>query len=93
MEAQSLFMLISERLLLYSDQIGVPTYNAMYEIMVEMPCTQVLRKPHQDPTPNTFISNPGSTNLTGLVLGQLTKILFSIVYFVSIVKYCIESDK
>ena len=59
MESQSLFMLVSERLLLYPDQITIATYNAMYEVMVENPCTQILRKPHQEPSPNTYIVNPG----------------------------------
>ena len=59
METNGLFMLISERLLLYPDQISLATYNALYEVMVENPCTQVLFKPHQEPTAATLIQNPG----------------------------------
>ena len=59
METHGLFMLIGERLLLYPDQINIPIYNALYEVMVANPCTQVLMKPHQQPSPSTLIHNPG----------------------------------
>ena len=59
MDKQSLFSLIGERILMYSTDLNVKTYNALYEILVEDPCTQVLHRPHPEPTASTVISNPG----------------------------------
>merc|ERR1719354_1040622 len=60
MEEQGLFSLITERLLLHgkSQVLNISTYNVLYEVMVEKPCTQVVHKQHSDPGMHTVIHNP-----------------------------------
>jgi len=60
MDEQGLFSLITERLLLHGkmDVLNMSTYNALYEVMVEKPCTQVVHKQHSDPGMHTVIHNP-----------------------------------
>ncbi|XP_077976450.1 neurobeachin-like isoform X2 [Styela clava] len=74
----SLFVLIGERLLLHSDSntehpISISTYNALYELLVQEPCTQVLRKPHGEPTANTLIRNPVMMKVIANLLRQFPR--------------------
>uniref|UniRef100_F6X056 Uncharacterized protein n=1 Tax=Ciona intestinalis TaxID=7719 RepID=F6X056_CIOIN len=70
MESQSLFMLVGERLLLYSDEFSLTAYNAMYEVLVEEPSTQVLQKTHAEPSANTLIGNPVMMKVIATILRQ-----------------------
>uniref|UniRef100_H2YT42 BEACH-type PH domain-containing protein n=1 Tax=Ciona savignyi TaxID=51511 RepID=H2YT42_CIOSA len=70
LETQSLFMLVGERLLLYSDEFSLTTYNAMYEVLVEEPSTQLLQKCHSEPSATTLISNPVMLKVIGTILRQ-----------------------
>jgi len=60
METNSLFMLVGERLLLYGEQMGMDTYNAMFEVLVQEPSTQILNTPHHEPAAHVTIQNPGT---------------------------------
>ncbi|XP_056121044.1 lipopolysaccharide-responsive and beige-like anchor protein isoform X1 [Rhinichthys klamathensis goyatoka] len=58
MLAHGLFSLLTERLLLHSNQITVTTYNVLFEILTEQICTQVIHKQHPDPDSTVKIQNP-----------------------------------
>ncbi|XP_051933626.1 LOW QUALITY PROTEIN: neurobeachin-like, partial [Hippocampus zosterae] len=62
MHTQSLFTLLGEKLLLHGGGGGggmsVTTYNALYEILTEQVCTQVVHKPHAEPDSSVRIQNP-----------------------------------
>ncbi|KAK7166378.1 hypothetical protein R3I93_006216 [Phoxinus phoxinus] len=58
MLAHGLFALLTERLLLHSNQITVTTYNVLFEILTEQICTQVIHKQHPDPDSTVKIQNP-----------------------------------
>ncbi|XP_061638780.1 neurobeachin isoform X3 [Phyllopteryx taeniolatus] len=58
MHTQSLFTLLGEKLLLHAGAMTVTTYNALYEILTEQVCTQVVHKPHAEPDSTVRIQNP-----------------------------------
>ncbi|XP_034024289.1 neurobeachin [Thalassophryne amazonica] len=58
MHTRSLFTLLGERLMLQSHTVTVTTYNALYEILTEQVCTQVVHKPHPEPDSTVKIQNP-----------------------------------
>ncbi|XP_037533810.1 neurobeachin [Nematolebias whitei] len=58
MHTHSLFTLLGERLMLHASAVSVTTYNALYEILTEQVCTQVVHKPHPDPDSTVKIQNP-----------------------------------
>nr|CAB3264214.1 neurobeachin [Phallusia mammillata] len=72
MDAQSLFMLIGERLLIYSDEMGVETYNALYEVLVQEPNTQILHNPHHEPSLWTVMHNPAMMKVIAIMLQQIS---------------------
>ncbi|XP_061683071.1 neurobeachin-like isoform X2 [Syngnathoides biaculeatus] len=58
MHTQSLFTLLGEKLLMHAGVMTVTTYNALYEILTEQVCTQVVHKPHAEPDSTVKIQNP-----------------------------------
>ncbi|XP_059409994.1 lipopolysaccharide-responsive and beige-like anchor protein isoform X2 [Carassius carassius] len=58
MLAHGLFSLLTERLMLHSNQFTVTTYNVLFEILTEQICTQVIHKQHPDPDSSVKIQNP-----------------------------------
>ncbi|XP_067260668.1 lipopolysaccharide-responsive and beige-like anchor protein isoform X4 [Chanodichthys erythropterus] len=58
MLAHGLFSLLTERLMLHSNQLTVTTYNVLFEILTEQICTQVIHKQHPDPDSSVKIQNP-----------------------------------
>ncbi|KAM6933600.1 neurobeachin isoform 2-T2 [Xenentodon cancila] len=58
MHTHSLFTLLGERLMLHTNTVSVTTYNALYEILTEQVCTQVIHKPHSEPDSSVKIQNP-----------------------------------
>ncbi|XP_077467130.1 neurobeachin-like isoform X1 [Stigmatopora argus] len=58
MHTQSLFTLLGEKLPLHGGALTLTTYNALYEILTEQACTQVVRTPHAEPDSSTKIQNP-----------------------------------
>nr|XP_009289519.1 lipopolysaccharide-responsive and beige-like anchor protein isoform X4 [Danio rerio] len=58
MLAHGLFSLLTERLMLHSNQFTVTTYNVLFEILTEQICTQVIHKQHPDPDSTVKIQNP-----------------------------------
>ncbi|XP_072248234.1 neurobeachin isoform X3 [Leuresthes tenuis] len=58
MHTHSLFTLLGERLMLHTNTVSVTTYNALYEILTEQVCTQVVHKPHPEPDSTVKIQNP-----------------------------------
>ncbi|XP_051994075.1 lipopolysaccharide-responsive and beige-like anchor protein isoform X2 [Xyrauchen texanus] len=53
-----LFPLLTERLMLHSNQFTITTYNVLFEILTELICTQVIHKQHPDPDSSVKIQNP-----------------------------------
>uniref|UniRef100_A0A672GLV7 Neurobeachin n=1 Tax=Salarias fasciatus TaxID=181472 RepID=A0A672GLV7_SALFA len=58
MMSHGLFSLLTERLMLHSSQFTMTTYNALFEILTEQICTQVIHKQHPDPDSTVKILNP-----------------------------------
>uniref|UniRef100_A0A667XMQ3 Neurobeachin n=1 Tax=Myripristis murdjan TaxID=586833 RepID=A0A667XMQ3_9TELE len=58
MLGHSLFSLLTERLVLHSNQFSMTTYNVLFEILTEQICTQVIHKQHPDPDSTVKILNP-----------------------------------
>ncbi|XP_026126343.1 lipopolysaccharide-responsive and beige-like anchor protein isoform X4 [Carassius auratus] len=58
MLAHGLFSLLTERLMLHSNQFSVTTYNVLFEILTEQICTLVIHKQHPDPDSTVKIQNP-----------------------------------
>lgn len=58
MLSHGLFSLLTERLMLNSNQISMSTYNVLFEILTEQICTQVIYKQHPDPDSSVKILNP-----------------------------------
>ncbi|XP_030207638.1 lipopolysaccharide-responsive and beige-like anchor protein isoform X2 [Gadus morhua] len=58
MLGHGLFSLLSERLMLNCSQVTMTTYNALFEILTEQICTQVIHKQHPDPDSSVKILNP-----------------------------------
>uniref|UniRef100_A0A8C6LR58 Neurobeachin n=1 Tax=Nothobranchius furzeri TaxID=105023 RepID=A0A8C6LR58_NOTFU len=58
MLSHGLFSLLTERLMLHSNQFTMTTYNVLYEILTEQICTQVIHKQHPDPDSSLKILNP-----------------------------------
>ncbi|XP_048826742.1 lipopolysaccharide-responsive and beige-like anchor protein [Brienomyrus brachyistius] len=58
MVAHNLFSLLSQRLMLHADRVTMTTYNALYEILTEQICTQVIHTPHPDSNSSVRIVNP-----------------------------------
>ncbi|CAL8331350.1 unnamed protein product [Lota lota] len=58
MLGHGLFSLLSERLMLNGNQVTMTTYNALFEILTEQICTQVIHKQHPDPDSSVKILNP-----------------------------------
>uniref|UniRef100_A0A674NGX2 Neurobeachin n=1 Tax=Takifugu rubripes TaxID=31033 RepID=A0A674NGX2_TAKRU len=58
MHTHSLFTLLGEKLMLNTSTVTVTTYNALYEILTEQVCTQVVHTPHLDPDSTVKIQNP-----------------------------------
>uniref|UniRef100_A0A3B3Z7M7 Uncharacterized protein n=1 Tax=Periophthalmus magnuspinnatus TaxID=409849 RepID=A0A3B3Z7M7_9GOBI len=58
MLSHGLFSLLTERLMLNSQQISMTTYNVLFEILTEQICTQVIYKQHPDPDSAVKILNP-----------------------------------
>uniref|UniRef100_UPI0037E7EBB6 lipopolysaccharide-responsive and beige-like anchor protein isoform X2 n=1 Tax=Semicossyphus pulcher TaxID=241346 RepID=UPI0037E7EBB6 len=58
MLSHGLFSLLTERLMLHSSQFTMTTYNALFEILTEQICTQVIHKQHPDPDSTVKILNP-----------------------------------
>ncbi|XP_069782538.1 lipopolysaccharide-responsive and beige-like anchor protein isoform X2 [Narcine bancroftii] len=58
MLGHGLFSLLAERLLLHTNTITMTTYNALFEILTEQICTQVVHKQHPDPDSSVRIQNP-----------------------------------
>ncbi|KAI1883660.1 hypothetical protein AGOR_G00233850 [Albula goreensis] len=58
MLTHGLFSLLSERLMLQTNQITMTTYNVLFEILTEQICTQVIHKQHPDPDSSVKILNP-----------------------------------
>ncbi|KAI8508856.1 hypothetical protein Bbelb_139550 [Branchiostoma belcheri] len=58
MQAHSLFTLLGDRLMLHTDTLSMTTYNALYEILTEQVCTQVLHVPHPEPDSSCRVHNP-----------------------------------
>ncbi|KAM6971940.1 LOW QUALITY PROTEIN: lipopolysaccharide-responsive and beige-like anchor protein [Aplochiton taeniatus] len=58
MLGHGLFSLLTERLVLHSNQFTMTTYNVLFEILTEQICTQVIHKQHPDPDSTVKILNP-----------------------------------
>ncbi|KAL2098285.1 hypothetical protein ACEWY4_007492 [Coilia grayii] len=58
MLSHGLFSLLTERLMLHSNQFTLTTYNVLFEILTEQICTQVIHKQHPDPDSSVKIQNP-----------------------------------
>ncbi|KAG7461716.1 hypothetical protein MATL_G00194080 [Megalops atlanticus] len=58
MLTHGLFSLLSERLMLQTNQVTMTTYNVLFEILTEQICTQVIHKQHPDPDSSVKILNP-----------------------------------
>uniref|UniRef100_A0A3Q1JRW8 LPS-responsive vesicle trafficking, beach and anchor containing n=1 Tax=Anabas testudineus TaxID=64144 RepID=A0A3Q1JRW8_ANATE len=58
MLSHGLFSLLTERLMLHSNQFTMTTYNVLFEILTEQICTQVIHKQHPDPDSSVKILNP-----------------------------------
>ncbi|XP_061574417.1 lipopolysaccharide-responsive and beige-like anchor protein isoform X2 [Cololabis saira] len=58
MLSHGLFSLLTERLMLHSNQFTMTTYNVLFEILTEQICTQVIHKQHPDPDSTVKILNP-----------------------------------
>uniref|UniRef100_A0A4W6EU02 Neurobeachin n=1 Tax=Lates calcarifer TaxID=8187 RepID=A0A4W6EU02_LATCA len=58
MLSHGLFSLLTERLMLHSNQFTMTTYNVLFEILTEHICTQVIHKQHPDPDSTVQILNP-----------------------------------
>nr|XP_046271216.1 lipopolysaccharide-responsive and beige-like anchor protein isoform X4 [Scatophagus argus] len=58
MLSHGLFSLLTERLMLHSNQFTMTTYNALFEILTEQICTQVIHKQHPDPDSTVKLLNP-----------------------------------
>lgn len=58
MLSHGLFSLLTERLMLHSNQFSMTTYNVLFEILTEQICTQVIHKQHPDPDSTVKIQNP-----------------------------------
>ncbi|XP_053087043.1 lipopolysaccharide-responsive and beige-like anchor protein [Pangasianodon hypophthalmus] len=58
MLSHGLFSLLTERLLLHSNQFSMTTYNVLFEILTEQICTQVIHKQHPEPDSTIKIQNP-----------------------------------
>ncbi|XP_031416111.1 lipopolysaccharide-responsive and beige-like anchor protein isoform X3 [Clupea harengus] len=58
MLSHGLFSLLTERLMLHSNQFSITTYNVLFEILTEQICTQVIHKQHPDPDSSVKIQNP-----------------------------------
>ncbi|KAK7882246.1 hypothetical protein WMY93_028420 [Mugilogobius chulae] len=54
----SLLTLLGDKLRGHSCTVSMSTYNALYEILTEQMCTQVIRKPHAEPDSAVKIQNP-----------------------------------
>uniref|UniRef100_A0A8C1R3T2 Neurobeachin n=1 Tax=Cyprinus carpio TaxID=7962 RepID=A0A8C1R3T2_CYPCA len=68
MLAHGLFSLLTERLMLHSNQFTVTTYNVLFEILTEQICTQVIHKQHPDPDSTVKIQNPQILKVIAAVL-------------------------
>ncbi|XP_063074295.1 lipopolysaccharide-responsive and beige-like anchor protein isoform X2 [Engraulis encrasicolus] len=58
MLSHGLFSLLTERLMLHSNQFTLTSYNVLFEILTEQICTQVIHKQHPDPDSAVKIQNP-----------------------------------
>nr|XP_020447361.1 lipopolysaccharide-responsive and beige-like anchor protein isoform X3 [Monopterus albus] len=58
MMSHGLFSLLTERLMLHSNQFTMTTYNVLFEVLTEQICTQVIHKQHPDPDSTVKILNP-----------------------------------
>ncbi|KAG7221923.1 hypothetical protein INR49_016949 [Caranx melampygus] len=58
MLSHGLFSLLTERLMIHSNQFTMTTYNVLFEILTEQICTQVIHKQHPDPDSTVKILNP-----------------------------------
>ncbi|KAL1023739.1 hypothetical protein UPYG_G00045400 [Umbra pygmaea] len=58
MLGHGLFSLLTERLMLHSNQFTMTTYNVLFEILTEQIFTQVVHKQHPDPDSTVKILNP-----------------------------------
>ncbi|XP_027138942.1 lipopolysaccharide-responsive and beige-like anchor protein isoform X4 [Larimichthys crocea] len=58
MLSHGLFSLLTERLMLHSNNFSMTTYNVLFETLTEQICTQVIHKQHPDPDSTVKILNP-----------------------------------
>ncbi|KAF6084574.1 neurobeachin [Phyllostomus discolor] len=72
MHTHSLFTLLGERLMLHTNTVTVTTYNALYEILTEQVCTQVVHKPHPEPDSTVKIQNPMILKVVATLLKNST---------------------
>ncbi|KAM6987921.1 neurobeachin [Tautogolabrus adspersus] len=72
MHTHSLFTLLGERLMLYTNTVTVTTYNTLYEILTEQVCTQVVHKPHPEPDSTVKIQNPMILKVVATLLKNST---------------------
>ncbi|KAM8879745.1 lipopolysaccharide-responsive and beige-like anchor protein isoform 3-T3 [Spinachia spinachia] len=72
MLSHGLFSLLTERLMLHSDQFTMTTYNVLFEILTEQICTQVIHKQHPDPDSTVKILNPQILKIIAALLKTST---------------------
>uniref|UniRef100_A0A3Q3EBE1 Neurobeachin n=1 Tax=Labrus bergylta TaxID=56723 RepID=A0A3Q3EBE1_9LABR len=72
MHTHSLFTLLGEKLMLYTNTVTVTTYNTLYEILTEQVCTQVVHKPHPEPDSTVKIQNPMILKVVATLLKNST---------------------
>uniref|UniRef100_A0A8B9FHX6 Lipopolysaccharide-responsive and beige-like anchor protein n=1 Tax=Amazona collaria TaxID=241587 RepID=A0A8B9FHX6_9PSIT len=68
MLGHGLFSLLAERLMLQTSLITMTTYNALFEILTEQICTQVIHKQHPDPDSTVKIQNPQILKVIAILL-------------------------
>jgi hypothetical protein len=62
MNTHNLYALISDRLIIHTNDISLSLYNTLYEILVEKTINQVVDQQHQAPDATHHIENPSKLN-------------------------------
>ncbi|XP_032873568.1 lipopolysaccharide-responsive and beige-like anchor protein [Amblyraja radiata] len=75
MLGHGLFSLLAERLMLHTNIITMTTYNALFEILTEQICTQVVHKQHPDPDSSVKIQNPQILKVIATLLRNSPQLL------------------
>ncbi|XP_059821003.1 lipopolysaccharide-responsive and beige-like anchor protein [Hypanus sabinus] len=75
MLGHGLFSLLAERLMLHTNIITMTTYNALFEILTEQICTQVVHKQHPDPDSSVKIQNPQILKVIAALLRNSPQLL------------------